>query len=310
MDDAINLEALNSEILQWSLADIAGTTDRETVITKAINYMQEKATAGALEIPPIQTRQVTGKLRIFAKEIVVESIGKPITNKLGQAAVCSFLGGRNPKIYILPYVFFAQGCGMNLTIWIDDVFAKFRYVRTNDEQLQINDEYRRVLKPWCSQVIFSSEYFTHRVIPSRLVAKIKSISWEKFVNVLPYDARKPKLAKVIDLIHLLWQTVVVSQCDQEYYLTAINTKSQFVIINSLCGARRNFTFLQRFVTPLANQNVYLFGKDDKLFDKMSDEEVDYFFRYYSFAHPLDDRTPVLDMRTHLNRFLHSQLLET
>lgn len=306
MTQGIDFSQIDYTLSQKYLTEIVHTDDRENILSEALLSLQKLAPFCGDNITPFPSRKVKqSNLSGLPGELVADVIGRLDLSQSELTVTSSFLVGRKPKLYILPYIFFSQGLGASLTIWFDDVIAHLHHKRGWDEQLVLNNEYKKAITPFGAKIVFSSEYFSNKVIPGWLLENASKLSWQSFASVLPYNARRPEQVKVLDVLHLLWQSVVLSQCNQDCFLTAINTKSQFELIRQLCGTKRNFIYLYKLQTELGDPSLYSLGQKGNIFDAMNNEAITHFYKYYSFAHSAEINIPVPEKVQILNQYLNS-----
>lgn len=260
----------------------------EISIRSVVNLLKEVAGNGEdNNFCTLEIRKIKNDLeerKELPKSVVADIIG-PLNLKIDNLSfVCSFLAGREPKIYCLPYFLLAKGTGAKLTVWIDDVFAMLKYQRTLDEQLKFNLVYKRTFKRFNLLTIFSSEYFSNFVIPDTIINNVIKIGWPEFFNLLPYGKRQLAYIKVSDLLHCLWFATILSRCNQDYFLTSINNLGGSGLLMRALSTKRNFIFIPKAPIECGDPRVYTLNKLDNQFNNLGRDMIEYLFNFYKFAY--------------------------
>lgn len=306
MNFAINLEKLDYELLNKYVVDVIGKVPKNSFLLKSISFLQKRASIQNEDNfkPLILSRKIVGGKPIpFENEIVQDVLGPLNLNSNNISLACSFLAGRGPKIYILPYILFSIGLKVRPTIWIDDVVSLFKHNRTKDEQRHMNNLYKIAFKPFDVDLKFTSEIMHKFIIPAQLLDRISKLSYEEFIELIPYDRRKLEYIKFLDLIHPLWQAIILSQLNEDYYLSAINTKRQLMLICKLGDVKRNIIFFPKFEIKGGGRKVYELGQNNDVFNNLSEETIECFYKFYLFAFKREPNPSLEQKRKELNLFL-------
>lgn len=308
MDLGINIDSLDRAFTETYIVDRIKVRKSSQILKDVVGYLLSIGSCSSVSVKPkVQCRTFKDAVEVLPKNILQDKSG-PTNFQLDRiTTAASFLAGRKPKIYILPYILFSKGINTELTIWIDDVFSLFKHNRNEIDQKQINSLYKKALEPFNIKCVFTSEKISPLVIPDWLINKFLKASFEDFSSLLPYDRRDIKYIRFLDIIHILWQGVIFSQLNQDYYLSAINTKRQLLFLNRITGFARNFLFLPKLETKEDNSTVYNFGQTKDLFNFLSNEAVEYFYNYYSFAYKTPPELSIKAKRKLLNRYLNEKL---
>lgn len=239
-----------------------------------------------VEFCPLEIRKIKSDsegIKKFPKSIISDVVG-PFNLEIDNLTVaCSFLAGREPKIYCLPYFLLAEGIGAKLTVWIDDVVARLKYQRNYGEQSKINLIYRKVLRRFNLSIIFSSEYFSNLIIPDWIINNVSKLNWPDLFELFPYSRRQLAFVKVFDIIHYFWFATIMARCNQDYFLTSINNLgASKLLLKTLC-VKRNFIFLPKAPVETGDPHIYTLLKPNKSFDDLDNKMIDYLFEFYQFV---------------------------
>lgn len=304
---SIDLGSIDSSFASTYITSLVGNLHRDILMPVVLEKLeQEFPCFQPGNIAPIAGRKINNS-NVPSKidEIIVDSIGPTNFYIPNIRMATSFLAGRKPKLYILPYIFLAKCINATLTLWLDDVIATFKHPRSHHEQNELNSYYKDVLLPYEIKITVSSEYFPNLVIPDWLIIKARELSWDEFVSVLPYHTRNPNHVRIFDIIHLLWESLVLSQCDHDYFVTADNTKAQFLKIRKLCGVKRNIIFIPKLSVDLGDMSIYTLGKSGKIFQEINVQLLDQIFNVYALAFNKPTNIPTVHKREMLASYISS-----
>lgn len=223
-------------------------------------------------------------LKELPRSVIADIIG-PLNLKLDNLSIaCSFLAGREPKIYCLPYFLLAEGLKAKMTIWVDDVFARLKYQRTSEEQSKVNLIYKKTLRKFNNATIFSSEHFNNFIIPDIIINNVIKMDWSDFFNLLPYGKRQLDYIKIFDLLHYLWFITILSKCNQDYFLTSINNLGGSRLSLRMLNIKRNYIFIPKAPIEYGDPLAYTLEKFNSIIGNLNREMIEYLFNFYKFAY--------------------------
>lgn len=268
---------VNKTILELKLRDssIGSMIDYLLVIAGDKNKDVEFCPLGIRKI-----KSYSGGIKKFPKSIISDVMGPFNLQIDNPTLVCSFLAGREPKIYFLPYFLFAEGIEAKLTVWIDDVVARLKYQRNYGEQSKINLIYKKVLRRFNLSIIFSSEYFSNLIIPDWIINNVSKLNWPDLFELFPYSRRQLAFVKVFDIIHYFWFATIMARCNQDYFLTSINNLGASKLLTKTLCVKRNFIFLPKAPVETGDPHIYTLLKPNKSFDDLDNKMIDYLFEFY------------------------------
>lgn len=306
MSSAIDLNKLNLEILDKYVVDVIGEVDKDNFLIKSIDYLQIVASS-TQDIPLINNnlrKRSSRNNNSYSKIDIIQDVTGPL-DLHNTTLACSFLAGRKPKIYILPYILFAIGLKTKLYVIVEDTLAIFKHKRAVEEQAKINILYKKVLSSFNVNVTFTSDT-TLPIISSFLLESLCSLKYEEFIQLLPYHHRGINYIKFFDIIHPLRQASVFRSLTQDYYLSAINTKTQISIIRKLANSKINVIYFPKLEIIDEGLKVYELGQDRNIFKTLNKSTIDYLYKFYRFAFKDDRNSKLSDKRNKLNNFLKSK----
>jgi hypothetical protein len=283
MSSAIDLNKLNLEILDKYVVDVIREVNKDNFIKKSIEYLQTVASS-TQDIPLINNnlrKRSNRNNNSYSKIDIIQDVTGPL-DLHNATLTCSFLAGRKPKIYILPYILFAIGLKTKLNLIIEDALAMFKHKRTVEEQTKINALYKKVLGSFNVKVSFTSDIVSP-IISSLLVDRLCSLNYEEFIQLLPYHHRGINYIKFFDIIHPLRQASVFRSLTQDYYLSAINTKTQISIVRKLANSKINVIYFPKLEIIDEGLKVYELGQDTNIFEVLNKSTINYLYKFYSFA---------------------------
>lgn len=305
MSSAIDLSKLNLDILNKYVVDVVGKVDKDDFLKKSIDYL--KIIASSAQDIPIISNHLRKRLghnnNSYSKIDIIQDVTGPLD--LNNATlVCSFLAGRKPKIYILPYILFAMGLNTKLYVVVEDFLAIFKHNRTAKEQEKINNLYKKVFSSFNVDVSFTSDT-TSPIISSFLLERLCSLKYEEFIQLLPYHHRGINYIKFFDLIHPLRQASVFRLLTQDYYLSAINTKTQISIIRKLANSNINVIYFPKLEIIDEGLKTYELGQNANIFKVLNKSTIDYIYKFYSFAFKENIDSNLSEKRNKLSNFIKS-----
>lgn len=237
-------------------------------------------------------RDNTQIMLVTDKKVIIDIIGKPKVDK-NTVFGASFLAGKNPKAYLLTYVWlyknvisqFSPETCPSIVIWVDDYISRVKYSRTIDEQAIITSKYVKFFGKFDVKIITSSNFFQNEwVIPEAFIASLSSFSFEHFFDLLPYHRRDVNVISIFDFIHFLWSSFVLSIFPSNVLLTSINTKRQMQVLKNYFLTFKSIIFLPQ--VPLDKGQRSTIEIQNKEAGSVLPEKSKVFIRnYYLWTHP-------------------------
>jgi len=240
----IDFTNLDQQYLNSSMADI-GVKDFNNLslltILKQLNLGSDKTTKECFPIQDFDNKvNISSTIRILKQEKkIVDSIG-PIEVPLNIPIYFLTLIGLKPKKYLYQYtevVKILSGILSNsrFIVWLEDTLT---ILKNNWDDLTMQksiEKYKNFLnKKGLKHKILLSSKVAPIGIPREFIEKLKKITFNEFLSVIPFHRRSPILIKVMDIVHFIWNCYVLYRLPG-IHLGGINNKRHFQLFRKIIG---------------------------------------------------------------------------